>query len=260
MMSDDALFLLHRDLPREGPGSDACTAEALRRLPALPGDPVVVDLGCGPGRSSLVLARELGAKVVAVDLHEPFLDQLARAADAAELSHLIEPHRANMAAPGFPPGSVDLIWAEGSAYVLGFAEALRCWRLLLKPDGLMVVSECTWLVDNPPDEPRRFWDAAYPSMRTIAVNRLRAEAVGLEVLDTLPLQASAWWDEYYTPLLDRVAALRPTAGVNLLALLDEAEREANLFRRHRDSYGYVFYLLRFVDHLSPSLPHGDGPQ
>ncbi len=243
-MSDDALFLLHRDLPREGPGSDACTAEALRRLPALPSDPFIVDLGCGPGRSSLVLARELGAKVVAVDLHGPFLDQLARAAEAAGVDHLIEPRRADMAAPGFRPGSVDLVWSEGSAYVLGFAEALRCWRPLLKPGGLMAVSECTWLVDDPPDEPRRFWDAAYPSMGTIAVNRRRTEAAGLEVLDTFSLPPSAWWDEYYTPLLARAAALRPTADASLAALLDETERETDLFRRHGASYGYVFYLLR----------------
>ena len=243
-MSEDALFLLHRDLSREGPGSDACTREALRRLPPLPDDPVVVDLGCGPGRSTLVLARELGAKVIAIDLHPPFLDQLARSAADAGLSHLIEPRRADMAAPGLAPGSVDLIWSEGSAYVLGFAEALRRWRPLLKPGGLMAVSECTWLVDDPPDEPRRFWDAAYPSMGTVDENRRRAEAAGLEVVDTFPLPTSAWWDEYYTPLLSHAAALRPTAAAALSAILDETEREADLFRRHGDSYGYVFYLLR----------------
>jgi serine/threonine-protein kinase HipA len=243
-MDEAAVFLLHRDLPREGPGSDACTIEALRRLPALPGDPVVLDLGCGPGRSSLVLARELGSKIVAVDLHEPFLEQLSRAAEELGLSHLIEPRRADMTSPGVPPGSIDLIWSEGSAYALGFAEALGCWRPLLKPGGLIAVSECTWLVDDPRDEPRRFWDSAYPSMGTITTNRRRAAAVGLEVLDTFPLPASAWWDEYYTPLLDRAAALRPTAGASLIALLDETEREADLFWRHGDSYGYVFYLLR----------------
>lgn len=243
-MSEDPLFLLHRDLPREGPGSDACTLEAVRRLPSLPRNPVVVDLGCGPGRSSLVLARELGAKVVAVDLHTPFLDQLARGAAAAGLSHLVEPRRADMGATDVVPGSVDLIWSEGSAYVLGFAEALRRWRPLLKPGGLMAVSECSWLVDDPADEPRRFWEAAYPSMGTVAENCSHAEAAGLEALDTSPLPTSAWWDEYYTPLLARAAALRPAADAPLSALLDETEREADLFRRHGDSYGYVFYLFR----------------
>jgi SAM-dependent methyltransferase len=243
-LTDDALFLLHRDLPREGPGSDACTAEALRRLPGLPSDPVVIDLGCGPGRSSLVLAETLEVKVIAVDRHGPFLDQLARTAAERGLSHLIEPRQADMSAPDLPPGLVDLIWSEGSAYVLGFAEALRAWRPLLKPGGLMAVSECTWLVDDPPKEARAFWESAYPTMGTVAINRRRAEDAGLEVLGTFPLPSSAWWDEYYTPLLDRAAALWPTADANLLKLLDETEREADLYWRHGESYGYVFYLLR----------------
>ncbi|HEX8823356.1 MAG TPA: class I SAM-dependent methyltransferase, partial [Archangium sp.] len=60
-MLADAFFLLHTDLPREGPGSDDCTREALRRLrPWLPASPRVLDLGCGPGKQTLVLARELG--------------------------------------------------------------------------------------------------------------------------------------------------------------------------------------------------------
>ena len=35
-MDCEAFFLLYRDLPREGPGSDEATREALRRLPRLP--------------------------------------------------------------------------------------------------------------------------------------------------------------------------------------------------------------------------------
>jgi serine/threonine-protein kinase HipA len=243
-LSDEALFLLHSGFPREGPGSDACTAEALRRLPRLPSDPVVLDLGCGPGRSSLVLAETLGVKVIAVDLHGPFLDQLAASAAERGLSDLIEPRCADMASPGLSPGSVDLIWSEGSAYVLGFAEALRAWRPLLKSGGLMAVSECTWLVDDPPEEARAFWGSAYPAMGTVAVNCHHAEDAGLEVLDTLVLPSSAWWDEYYTPLLDRAAALRPSADADLAALLDETEREVDLYWRRGESYGYAFYLLR----------------
>jgi hypothetical protein len=46
-------FFRHRDLPREGPGTDECTQEALRLLPPLPPQPRVLDLGCGPGAQTL---------------------------------------------------------------------------------------------------------------------------------------------------------------------------------------------------------------
>ena len=142
------------------------------------------------------------------------------------------------------PGSVDLIWSEGAAYIFGFQESLRSWRLLLRPGGLMAVTECTWLVDQPPDEAAAFWQDAYPDMGTIETNCRRVQAVGLEVLGTFTLPKSAWWDEYYTPLLKRVGQLRPTADPQLAAHLDATQQEIDLFRRHSDAYGYVFFLLR----------------
>jgi serine/threonine-protein kinase HipA len=141
-------------------------------------------------------------------------------------------------------GSIDLIWSEGAAYILGFEESLTRWGTLLKPGGLMGVSECSWLADCPPEEPRAFWRLAYPTMGTIDQNCRRAENAGLTVLDTFVLPESAWWADYYTPLLARMALLRPTADASLTALLDETEREIDLFRRFGHCYGYVFYVLR----------------
>jgi serine/threonine-protein kinase HipA len=242
-MSVDAFATLHRGLPRQGPGHDDVTRDALLRLPPPPPRPVVFDLGCGPGRQTLVLARALETRIVAVDLHQPFLDQLAASAKEQGLSHWIETRCADMGALDVPCESVDLVWSEGAAYILGFAEALRRWRELLKPDGILAVTECTWLTDDRPEEAQTFWSENYSDMGTIAGNCRRAELIGLEVLDRFPLPAFAWWDDYNTPLLDRIAALRPVASGDLIDLLDETEREIEVFRRHGHSYGYVFYLL-----------------
>ncbi len=243
-MFDAGMEILHRELPREGPGDDRCTREALRRLPALPPEPVVVDLGCGPGRQTLVLAKELGTRVIAVDLHQPYLDQLEESATAQGVSHLIETRCADFGALEFAAGSVDLIWSEGAAYVLGFAESLRRWRPLLPKQGLMAVTECTWLTDTPDAEARAFWSDGYPGMGTVDENRRRAQSAGFEVISTFTLPPTAWWDDYYTPLLERIERLRPTADSTLRALLDGTEREIDLFRCQGDSYGYVFYLLQ----------------
>jgi SAM-dependent methyltransferase len=77
-----AFIALHQGLPRQGPGSDATTRRLLGLAGPLPPRPRVLDIGCGPGRASLLLAQEAGAEVTALDLHQPFLDELTRAAAA----------------------------------------------------------------------------------------------------------------------------------------------------------------------------------
>lgn len=93
----DAFFSLHHGLPRQGPGSDATTRRLLSFAGPLPTRPRALDLGCGPGRVSLLLAAEAGARVTAVDLHEPFLDELREGAAARGLTGSIRAESADMA-------------------------------------------------------------------------------------------------------------------------------------------------------------------
>ncbi|HEX8440921.1 MAG TPA: class I SAM-dependent methyltransferase, partial [Archangium sp.] len=154
--------------------------------------------------------------------------------------------RADFGALEDAPGSVDLLWSEGAIYILGWAEGLRRWRPLLRPGGLLAVTEVTWLTDSRPEEATAFWREAYPSMGTVTSNSAAAREAGFEVLDTFVLPASAWWDAYYRPLQARIESLRARAqeDAELATAIAETEREISLYARHGASYGYVFYLLR----------------
>ena len=243
-MDMDALFTLHEGLRRCGPGSDAATRQAIDRLPELPPSPTVVDMGCGPGRHTVILARELGCPVTGVDVHEPFLEQLRRLAAEEGVSHLVSTHVGSMMEPEEKPGSVDLIWAEGAIYIAGFAEGLRLWRPLLKDGGLIVASELTWLTPYRVMEAEEFWEEGYPAMTDIVGNVAHAEAQGFQVLDHFTLSSVDWWTDYYGPLRDRIAQLRPTADAALSAVMDETVHEMDVHARFGDSYSYVFYLMR----------------
>jgi serine/threonine-protein kinase HipA len=245
-MDLDALFILHSDMPREGPGSDEATRRAIRGLPPLPAKPRILDLGCGPGRQTLVLARHFSAPIIAVDFHAPYLEQLCKSAEAEGLSDLIVTRHGRMEELDEQPGSVDLIWIEGAIYIVGFAEALRLWRPLLRDGGCLVASDAVWLTDDPPAEPRAYWDEWYPAMKTVDGNIKTARECGYEVVDHFTLARSAWWDEYYTPLAERVVRLRPEAAANpaLAEILEITEREMDMHERHGDSYGYAFYVMR----------------
>lgn len=245
-MSLQALFTLFSGLPRQGPGSDCSTLEALRRLPPLPPKATVLDLGCGSGRQTLVLARTLRTRVVGIDIHQPYLDELERAAASAGLSGCIQTRCLSMDALDYPPGSIDLIWSEGAIFVLGMPRALRLWRPLLRVGGCLAFTDVTWLDAQPPEEAAAFFREEYPGIATLEQNRRRVESEGYEVLDAFPLPAEDWWTEYYSPLRERIAKLRPElpAQPELAAVVAATEREIHLFSRFSSSYGYVFYLLR----------------
>ncbi len=245
-MNWDAFFELYGALPRGGPGSDAATLEAIRMLDPVPEHPRILDLGCGPGKQSLVLARELGGEVVAVDLHAPYLERLERAAREQGLAERIRVRCADMGALEDPSGSYDLVWCEGAIYNLGLGEGLRRFEPLLRPGGTLAVSEAVWIADDPPLPVREFWEAEYAAIASIADTLATATEEGLEVYEHFTLPPTCWLDEYYAPMRRRMSALEPRAAEDpdLREVLEDARREIDLYERHGSSYGYEFLLMR----------------
>lgn len=111
MEADDLtlLFELFESTPRQGPGSVETTRRALRSLPASLRVERVLDLGCGTGGSTLVLAEDTGAHVTAVDIHPPFLATLRARAEARGLADRITTVAADMADTASLGGGFDLI-------------------------------------------------------------------------------------------------------------------------------------------------------
>lgn len=237
----DAFFTLHHGLPRQGPGSDDTSARLLALTGPLPGRPRVLDLGCGPGRSALLLAARAGALVTAVDLHEPFLDELRRSAADRGLGEAIRTLNADMGELSFPDGSFDLVWAESSAYSIGFDTALEKWRRLIAPGGSLVMTECEWTTTSPSPKARAFWEQHYP-LRTTAENCAAAVAAGYNVLG-LYRQPESDWDEYYGPLAARADAADADAPGMAQALAATRE-ELAVRREHGAEFGYTGHVLR----------------
>ncbi len=245
-MSLEPLFALHEGLPRAGPGSEASTRRAIASLP-VPSEPArILDVGCGPGAQTVVLAKLLQGHVVAVDIFESFLRQVTANAEVSGLAGRVTTCVGSMDALPFPPGSFDLIWSEGAVYVIGVPKALELWRPLLRPGGCLAFTEACWFTDSPPAEAKTFWDQSYPGMTTVDGNRGRAVSAGYEVLASFPLPPEDWWETYYGPVRARIAELRDPwrDKPDLMAVLDETEHEIELFSRHADTYGYAFFVLK----------------
>lgn len=234
------LLRLFKGMTRKGPGSEASTLRALSLCP-LPPHPAVADLGCGSGASTLVLARALQVPILALDADGTALDDLWEAARTQDLLTLVMPGTGDMAAPGIPTESLDLLWSEGAIAHVGWSQGLQTWKELVRPGGVMAITDATWFEEEPPVEAKRAWEQWYPGMGTEATNLQIARALGLEAIGHFRLPRQDWWDYF-----DQAAAKcqHHRGDESLSGIIAGIQEEIDLYRRAGDSYGYVFYILR----------------
>jgi ubiquinone/menaquinone biosynthesis C-methylase UbiE len=239
------MFSFFESVVQKGPGSEASTRKALSMLGDLPPMPRIVDFGCGAGVASLVLARATQGTITAVEIHQPFLNQLEAQAAKEGLTERIRTVEADMADPPFPDGSFDLVWSEGAVYIIGFQEGLKRWRRLLRPGGSVAVSEVSWLCETPPGKAVDFWKSESPAMTNIEDNLAKVRAAGFEPIGHFVLPSEDW-ENYYGPLQEQLVVFRSKHSENAQAqsFADSVQEEIEIWKEYGDSYGYVFYLGR----------------
>ncbi|MFQ2125611.1 MerR family transcriptional regulator [Aeromonas jandaei] len=222
-----------------GPGDRVFTQQQFAALPIRPRR--ILDMGCGRGASTMALAQVTDAAIVAIDLEEEALAAVANSARAAGFEH-VTTLCANMAALPDDLAPADLIWAEGSAYVMGVANALKAWRpLLASPQACIVLSDAVWLTDNPPEEALAFWQQDYPAMQTLAGLLETIQAAGYRCLSHTPLPMSAW-SNYLDPIERNLARYRDELGES--PAWQDLSREIAIHRQYLGSYGYVICCLQ----------------
>ena len=226
-------------LERWGPSSDADTLKALSMLPTTPTK--IIDIGCGKGFSTRLLARHTQAQIVAVDNEQSALDELGDRLTEQGLDTRVTLTCASMAELRFAPKTFDCIWAEASAYIMGVEQALNKWQKLLTDRGYMVISDLIWLTENPNQEAVDFWAGEYPDMQSIDDRLAQIRNAGLQVLSHFTLSDQAWHD-YYQPLRTRVAKVK--ASIPTSPAIADIEREITIYERYLGEFGYHMFVLQ----------------
>src|SRR5437867_11919395 len=243
MKTPNPIDLLFADMDKLSPGDDSLSLYVLRSLPQHRFE-VVVDAGCGAGRQTMVLASELRTPIHAVDSYEPFLNRLERRAKEKALAHLVRIHCMNMKDIQSVIPTLDLLWSEGAAYNIGFANALRTWANAIKPDGFAVLTELCLLREQIPNAVREFFRCGYPDMQSVPQNIAIAEEAGYKIFNTYTLPREAWVKDYYDVLEPRAKSLVNHSNADVRDFAVETLKEIETFKISEDSYGYVFYVLQ----------------
>jgi len=241
----ELLLEIHKDMPRQGSGRNKYTQKAYEMIPTIK-KPRILDIGCGPGMQTIKLAKLSDGEVIGIDIFEQYLDQLRQLIKKEDLEDKVKAVNQSMFEIKYPKNHFDIIWAEGSIFVIGFEKGLSEWKEYIKPKGYLAVHEMAWLKDNPPKEIWDYWQRIYPKIATIDENLKIIEKCGYKLIAYFPLPEDAWWDLYYTPLEKRLPDLRTKFKDNpkALEMLDETQLEIDLFRKYNQWYGSVFYIMQ----------------
>lgn len=248
-MDDYKLLVdLHKRNRRQGPGGDAETELALNlanidRNAALK----IADIGCGTGASTVLLARLLKkSHITAVDFLEDFLDVLNKEAESAGVADRISRLARSMDDLPFADGELDVIWSEGAIYNIGFERGVKDWRRYLKPDGLLVASEITWISDSRPAEIQAHWDNEYPEINLASAKIRVLEKHGYSPIGYFVLPEHCWLEQYYQPMRSRFDDFLSRNGNSeeARAIVAAEQHEIDLYERNKAHVSYGVYIAR----------------
>jgi len=187
--------------------------------------PRILDVGCGSGVPTMELAKLSNGQIIGLDVNQSSLDRLKRKIKKAGLSDRVKVMKCSMVDMDFPDESFDIIWAEGSIAVIGFKRGLKEWRQFLKPNRFLAVHD---------------------EIGDITEKLEQISSCGYDLLEYFTLNDDTWWMEYYAPLEKRINEIRikHANDPKALAVLDEEQREIDMFEKNPGRYCSVFFIMK----------------
>jgi ubiquinone/menaquinone biosynthesis C-methylase UbiE len=237
------------NLKRQGPGSQEMTIKALSFIENLKDNSIIVDLGCGTGGQTMVLAQNAPGQITGVDIFPAFINLFNSNTEKLNLQSRVKGIVGSMDNLSFKEEELDLIWAEGSIYNIGFERGLNEWNGLLKKGGYVVASEASWFTEERPDEINEFWNDSYKEIDTIPNKVNQMQKAGYIPVATFIIPESCWIEQFFEPQVPvQESFLKNYAGnKSIEGFIAYMRREAQLYSKYKEYYGYVFYVGKKIN-------------
>lgn len=221
-MSKDILFEINLDYFREN--FNKYTRKAFQLLPTLE-KPRLLDIGCGSGVATIELAKLSNGEIIGIDIDQSLLDKLNRKIEEKGFSNRMKALKCSLYEMDFPDESFDIIWSEGSIFIIGFKTGLKEWSRLLKTNGFLVVHD---------------------EKKNISNKLRKIPNCGYKLINYFSLPEDAWLIEYYNPLEIRIKELRKKYGNNseALKIFRKYQNEIDMVKKNPIDYGSTFYIMQ----------------
>ncbi len=192
----------------------------------LPGDPSILDLGCGTGVSTLTLMQNCKGTFCAVDVDRGCLERLKARAELAGLLGRIRIIHASEFEAVRPEPKFDVVLAEGLLNMTGFEKGLGMMLSSVKAGGYLVIHD---------------------ELRDEDGKRRLFEERGLGLLGRIELSPEVWRKEYYACLEKAVRERRDEDP------FEQELREIRDIKENPGQFQSVFYILKSPANLSGGL-------
>lgn len=168
------------------------TQEIRRAAQAQGRDPRALDLGCGPGFFSILLAR-MGCRIDAVDVSAAMLEEARQNSERTQTIHRLSFHKSNIEKLPFASNSFDLIVLRNVTWLMTNPyQAYAEWQRVLIPGGKLIIFDANWyryLTDSETNA-QRLQDESRLVVSKQEVNGFASDAQELQcerIARTLPL-------------------------------------------------------------------------
>ena len=187
--------------------------------------PRILDIGCGSGVPTMELARLGQGEVIGIDIDQPALDKLTKKIREAGFSNRVQAINCSILDMVFPDESFDIIWSEGSIFVIGFKRGIQEWKRFLKPNGFMVIHDEKGNVEEKLEQ---------------------ISKCGYKLLGYFILSEDTWWTEYFAPLEKLIAKSQTSYAddPHTLEELKQAQRELEMFKHNPERNNSVYFVIQ----------------
>ncbi len=200
------------------------TRRAFETLPDLD-EPRILDVACGTGVPTMLLAELSDGHIVAVDNDPLALKSLRAKIRSASLTERVKVVESDIRKLDFPPESFDIIWAEGALWIVEFNTGINSWKQFLRPEGYLVIHDDYRDIDSKLDS---------------------LSDHGFAVIEQFTLEAEVWWQSYYAPLELEIEKLRGSLKSDpaLSTRVETIKDEIRQFREDSSKFASAFIVAQ----------------
>lgn len=161
----------------------------------------VLDIGSGTGGPACYLARQLGCRILGVDISEVGHTQALARARAAGLNHLVQFQCGDITTLTLPEAAFDMILGlDAWCHIPQRARLLQQWATLLRPHGRLAFYDHVVCRPIPAEEYQRFCQLwRFPGLETPRSYQEALQAAGFRILTHNV--TTAYTVRFYTRLL-----------------------------------------------------------